>query len=83
MGRMTSAFKMLVKKDIDILRLCDSTIVFTKSFLQSPTYCILQFLVFQVKTYTRSIDFQSKSESLITENVLPFTDEVIVVLEHK
>ena len=39
--------------------------------------------VFQVRTYTRSINFQSKSESLTTENVLPFTDEVIVVLEHK
>ena len=48
-----------------------------------PTYCILQLFVFQVRTYTRSIDFQSKSESLTTENVLPFTDEVIVVLEHK
>ena len=84
---MTSALKMLVQKGIIIFGLSDSTIVLTKSFLQSstscPTYCILQLFVFQVRTYTRSIDFQSKSESLTTENVLPFTDEVIVVLEHK
>ena len=31
----------------------------------------------------RFSDFQSKSELLMTEKVLPFTDEVIVVLVHK
>ena len=35
--------------------------------------------MFQVNTYIRFSDFQSKSELLITEKVLPFTDEVIVV----
>ena len=44
---------------------------------------MLQFLVFQVKTYIKSIDFQSKSELLTTENFLPFTDEVTVELVHK
>ena len=39
--------------------------------------------MFQVKTYIRFPDFQSKSELLMTEKVLPFTDEVIVVLVHK
>ena len=39
--------------------------------------------MFQVKTYIRFSDFQSKSESLITEKVLPFTDEVIVESVHK
>ena len=34
--------------------------------------------MFQVITYTRSIDFQSKSESLTTKDVLLFTYEVIV-----
>ena len=44
---------------------------------------MLQFLVFQVKTLIKSIDFQSKSELLTTENFLPFTDEVTVELVHK
>ena len=68
----------------------DSTIVLTKSFLQSSTSLsnilhptIIIIVCISSKTYTRSIDFQSKSESLTTENVLPFTDEVIAVLEHK
>ena len=39
--------------------------------------------MFQVKTYIRFSDFQSKSELLMTEKVLPFTDEVIAVLLHK
>ena len=86
-GRMTSALKMLVQKGIIIFGLCDSTIVLTKSFCKvrqvCPTYCILQLFVFQERTYTGSIDFQSKSESLTNGNVLPFTDEVTVVLEHK
>ena len=37
----------------------------------------------KTKTYIRLSDFQSKSELLMTEKVLPFTDEVIVVLVHK
>ena len=41
------------------------------------------FLFFQVKTYIKPIDFQSKSELLTTENFLPFTDEVTVELVHK
>ena len=49
----------------------------------APVYCILQFSEFQVKTYIRFSDFQSKSELLMAEKVLPFTDEVIVVLVHK
>ena len=36
-GRMTSALKMLVQKGIIIFGLSDSTIVLTKSFLQSST----------------------------------------------
>ena len=44
---------------------------------------MLQFLVFQVKTWIKSTDFQSKSELLTTENFLPFTDEVTVELVHK
>ena len=44
---------------------------------------MLQLLVFQVKTYIKSIDFQSKSELLTTENFLPFTDEVTVEMVHK
>ena len=44
---------------------------------------MLQFLVFQVRTEIKSIDFQSKSELLTTENFLPFTDEVTVELVHK
>ena len=62
MGRMTGAFKLLVKKGIDTFRLCDSTVVFTKSFfvkfdkfVQHIAY--YNFLVFQDKTYTRSIDY--------------------------
>ena len=31
----------------------------------------------------RSVDFQSSSELLMTENVLPLTDEVMVDLVHK
>ena len=31
----------------------------------------------------KSVDFQSKSELLTTENFLPFTDEVTVELVHK
>ena len=37
----------------------------------------------QVKTYIRFSDFQTKSELLMTEKVLPFTYEVKVVLIHK
>ena len=44
---------------------------------------MLQFLVFQVKTLIKSIDFQSKSELLTTENFVPFTDEVTEELVHK
>ena len=86
--------KMLVQKGIIIFGLYDTTIVLTKSFFfffffffkirhVCLTFCILHLFVFQVRTCTRLIDFQSKSESLTTDNVLPFTDEVIVVLEHK
>ena len=39
--------------------------------------------MFQVKTYIRFSDFQSKSELLMTEKVPTFKDEVIVVLVHK
>ena len=39
--------------------------------------------MFQVNTYIRFSDFQSKSELLITEKVLPFTDEVIVVFPRR
>ena len=61
------------------------TIEFLKSINHGVLSNILHItiLVFQVKTYIRSFDFQSESESLTTENGLPFTDEVIVVLEHK
>ena len=45
-------------------------------------YCILQLFVLQVITYIRSTDFQSKSVSFMTEKVLPFTEDVTVVLEH-
>ena len=39
--------------------------------------------MFQVKKYIRFSDFQAKSELFMTEKVLPFTDEVKVVLVHK
>ena len=39
--------------------------------------------MFQVKIYIRLSDTQSKSKLLMTEKVLPFTDEVIVVLVYK
>ena len=45
------------RKGIIIFGLSDSTIVLTKSFFQSSTS-----LSNIVRTYTRSIDFQSKSE---------------------
>ena len=65
---------MLVQKGIIIFGLSNSKIVLTKSFLQSSTSLSniypTQLFVFQVRTHTRSIDFQSKSESLTTENVL-------------
>ena len=80
---MTSALKMLVQKGIIIFGLSDSDsahqIFFCKVRQICPTYCILSLFVFQVRTYTRPIDFLSKSESSTTENVPPFTDEVIVV----
>ena len=82
---MTSALKMLVQKGIIICGLSDSTIVLTKSFLQSSTNLsnILHLTIVCISSKDIYIDFQSKSESLTTENVLPFTDEVIVVLKHK
>ena len=44
---------------------------------------MLQILVFQVKTLIKSIDLQSKSELLTTENFLPFRNKVTVELVHK
>ena len=41
-----------------------------------------QLFVFQIKTYIKSTAFQSNSELFITENILPFTDEVTVDLVH-
>ena len=79
---MTSTFQMMIKKSINLFRLFfNFTIVLTKSsfLLMTSLSNILQFYVFQVKTYIRFCDFQSKSELLMTEKVLPFTDEVIVV----
>ena len=77
---MTGAFKMLLKKAINIFRLCDSTIVFTKPFLQSSTSLsnILHITIQYFKLKLDPLIFR-----LTTENVLPFTDGVIVVLEHK
>ena len=61
--------------------------MFTKSFLKSTTSLsnILHVIIycFQVKTYMRSVDFQFSSELLLSENVLPLTDEVMVDLVHK
>lgn len=41
---------------------------------------MLQFIIFEGKTYMRSVDFQFSSELLMTENVLPMTDEVMVMI---
>ena len=61
--------------------------MFTKSFLKSTTSLskILQvrIVVSQVKTYMTSVAFQFSVEPLMTENVLPLTDEVMVDLVHK
>ena len=56
--------------------------MFTKSCFQLTT-SLSNILHITVKIYIKSIDFQSKSESFTTENILPFTDDVMVVLEHK
>ena len=52
--------------------------MFAESFLKArpvcPTYCILQFSTFHVRTYIKS------SELLVIENCLPLTDEVTVDL---
>ena len=45
-----------------------------------PTYCILQFSTFHVRTYIKSSEFQSRSELLIIENCLPLTYKVTVDL---
>ena len=37
----------------------------------------------QDKTYITSVDFQSRSELVITENCLPLTLDLIVDLQHK
>ena len=48
-----------------------------------PAYCIPQLISVQVITQIRSDEVQSISLSLIMENHLPFTDDVMVVLVHK
>ena len=82
---MTSTFKMLVKKCINLFGLYDFTIALTKSSFQLMISLsnILHITALSVSSSHRFSDFQSKSELLMTEKVLPFTDEVIVVLVHK
>ena len=81
---MTFSFKVPIQKIINFFRLIHSPIVFAESFLRArpvcPTYCILQFSTFHVRTYIKSFEFQSRSELLINENCLPLTDEVTVDL---
>ena len=43
---------------------------------------MLQLFVFQIKTYIKSTAFQSHSDLFITDNILPFTDEVTIDLVH-
>ena len=82
---MTFSFKVPIQKIINFFRLIHSTIVFAESFFLRtrpvcPTFCILQFSTFHVRTYIKSSEFQSRSELLIIENCLPLTDEVTVDL---
>ena len=83
---MTSTFKVLIKKSIILLMLFNFTIVLTKSSFQLTTSLskMLPITVLGVssKTYIKFSDFQPISELLMTEKVLPFTDEVNVVLVH-
>ena len=85
---MTSTFKMLIKESINFfiflnLRYAHQMYSSTcDKFVQHIAYYSSES-VFQVNAYIRFSDFQSKSELLITEKVLPFADEVIVVFVHK
>ena len=68
---MTSKFKILIKESI-FFRLFNLTIVFIKYFLQLATR------VLQVNRKSDSLFLKFKSELLITEKVLPFTDSQII-----
>ena len=85
--RKLQGYIIIVPKDNRLLSTFRLFISMINRFLRVrlvyPTYCMLQFIVFQVKTYMRSVDFQFSSELLITENVLPLTDEVMAELVHK
>ena len=85
---MNSTFKMLIKKGINLFMLFNFTMVFTKFSFQltiglSSILFHITVLSVSSKTFIGFSDFQSKSELLMTEKVLPFTDEMVVVLVHK
>ena len=81
---MISSPEMLIKKSINILRFfflilnkCSLNLVL-RARLVCPTYCIPQPPSLQVRTYSTSSDFQSKSELFTTGNCLWLTEEIIV-----
>ena len=85
---MADTFQMPIKKIVKSFKLFHFSIVLPNRLLRGrlvcPTYWIPQsgfsFISFQC---FKSDDFQSKSILLITENCLPFTDEVTVEVVHK
>ena len=82
-----SLFEMPIKKIINFARLFYSMIVLRKSsFFKSTSLAnILYATIFssQDKTSITSIDLESRSELVITENCLPLTLVLIVDLQHK
>ena len=82
---MTSSPEIFIKKSINFLRVvhfpkCSPNLVLGDR-LVFPTYCISQPFSLHVRTYITSFEFQSKSESLTTENCLLLTFEIIVLLQ--
>ena len=84
-GSVISWFEMPIKKTINFTRLFYSTTVLRKSRnLQVwPTYCMPQSFSSQDKILITSVDLQSRSELVITENCLPLTLDLVVDLQHK
>ena len=82
---MTSSPEMFIKKSINFLSAFHFPKMFTNLVLRDrlvcPTYCIPQPFSLHVRTYITSFEFQSKSESLTTENCLLLTFEIIVLLQ--
>ena len=83
---MTIIFEMAIKKRVNFFGLFHFTKVLTKPSLKgwaSLSNILHATVSVQVITYIRADEAQSISLSLIMENCLPFTDDVMVVLVHK